>query len=130
MDILSKVLNYEETIFKEYIYKRNKLIQHIKSIQTLNDAQLLIFVNDMKEIIDPIKTSISGINFYFTNTDFKNNKNVIENQELITLYYLFLVLRLNLVSDVSELTLETERSEPDSDSVSESSESDVSESEL
>ena len=84
----------------------------------------------MKEIIDPIKTSISGINFYFTNTDFKNNKNVIENQELITLYYLFLVLRLNLVSDVSELTLETERSEPDSDSVSESSESDVSESEL
>ena len=105
------------------------LVQFI-SRSFINDAQLLIFVNDMKEIIDPIKTSISGINFYFTNTDFKNNKNVIENQELITLYYLFLVLRLNLVSDVSELTLETERSEPDSDSVSESSESDVSESEL
>lgn len=123
MDILSRVLNYESSIFEEYSSKRKNLIENIKGLSTLDRSQLFIFTNDLKAIIDPIKTSISAIDHYFTNTDFKNNSSFIEAQELNKLYYLFLGLRLNSCSD-SELSLETESSE-----VSEHSDSSVSDSE-
>ena len=124
MTILSKVLNYESSIFEEYSSKRKNLIENLKTLNmdTLDNSQLSIFMNDIKAIIDPIKTSISAIDHYFTNTDFKNNQSTLEQNDLGALFYLFLGLRLNSRSD-SELTLETE-------TLSESSESSVSLSEL
>ena len=128
MDILSRVLNYESSIFEEYSSKRKDLIENIKNLKRpLNSSELFIFINDIKAIIDPIKTSISAIDHYFTNTDFKNNDSFLEAQELNNLFYLFLGLRLNSRSD-SELALETEISDSDSEP-SETSES-VSESDV
>jgi len=127
MDILSRVLNYESSIFEEYSSKRKDLIENIKNLKRpLNSSELFIFINDIKAIIDPIKTSISAIDHYFTNTDFKNNDSFLEAQELNNLFYLFLGLRLNSRSD-SELALETEISDSEPSETSESvSESDVS----
>jgi len=128
MDILSRVLNYESSIFEEYSSKRKDLIENIKNLKRpLNRSELFIFINDLKAIIDPIKTSISAIDHYFTNTDFKNNDSFLEAQNLNALFYLFLGLRLNSCSD-SELALETEISDSDSEP-SETSES-VSESDV
>ena len=123
MTILSKILNYESSIFEEYSSKRKNLIENLKSlnIATLDNSQLSIFTNDIKAIIDPIKSSISAIDHYFTNTDFKNNQRILEQNDLGALFYLFLGLRLNSFSD-SELTLETEMLS-ESESESESSES-------
>ena len=127
MDILSRVLNYESSIFEEYSSKRKDLIENIKKQNKLDSSQLFIFINDLKAVIDPIKTSISAIDHYFTNTDFKNNASFLEAQELNNLFYLFLGLRLNSRSD-SELALETEISDS-SESVSDS-DSELSEPEL
>lgn len=128
MDILSRVLNYESSIFEEYSSKRKDLIENIKNLkQPLDQSQLFIFINDVKAIIEPIKTSISAIDYYFTNTDFKKNDSFLEAQELNNLFYLFLGLRLNSRSD-SELALETEISDS-SESVSDS-DSELSDSEL
>jgi len=128
MDILSRVLNYESSIFEEYSSKRKDLIENIKNLKRpLNHSELFIFINDIKAIIEPVKTSISAIDHYFTNTDFKNNASFLEAQELNNLFYLFLGLRLNSGSE-SELTLETEISDSDSEP-SETSES-VSESDV
>jgi len=124
MTILSKILNYESSIFEEYSSKRKNLIDNLKTlnIDTLDNSQLSIFTNDLKAIIDPIKTSISAIDHYFTNTDFKNNQSTLEQNDLGALFYLFLGLRLNSRSG-SELALETE-------TLSDSLESSVSLSEL
>jgi hypothetical protein len=107
MTFLSKVLNYESLIFEEYSSKRKNLIENIKKIETLDKRQSIVFINDLKAIIDPIKTSISAIDHYFTNLDFKNEENVTSFKELNDLFYLFLILRLKSFSE-SELTLETE----------------------
>jgi len=116
MDILSKILTYERFIFEEYSSKRKNLIHHIQTLKNLDKSQLAIFVNDVKDIIDPIKTSISAIDYYFTNTDLKKNKSVVEKQELQKVMMLYLLLDFR--DESSEETLEMETSE------SESSESD------
>jgi len=75
--LLSKILTYEQSVFDEYLSKRNLFLDHLKKTDfNLNTSQASILVNDIKAIIDPIKTSISEIEFYFTNTEFKNKKNM------------------------------------------------------
>lgn len=118
MTILSKILNYESSIFEEYSSKRKDLIDHIKSVSNLDNSQLLIFVNDLKAIIDPIKSSISAIDFYFSNTDFRNNESEIAFKKIKDLYFLFL---LTSFTD-SEEALDTEISESVSEPESEISE--------
>jgi len=116
--LLSKILNYESSIFEEYSSKRKDLIDHIKSVSNLDNSQLLIFVNDLKAIIDPIKSSISAIDFYFSNTDFRNNESEIAFKKIKDLYFLFL---LTSFTD-SEEALDTEISESVSEPESEISE--------
>ena len=112
--LLSKILNYEECIFNEFILKRKNLIENITKIDFLNKNQLFIFINDLKAIIDPIKTSTVAIDHYFTNTSFENNESVLEQEQLnklLSFYFLFGLF--------STEALETEIPESISESVSE-----------
>ena len=78
MDILSRILSYEDQVYQEYSTKRAKLLKHISEIDTtaLTKEQMCIFIHDVKSIIEPIKTSISEIDYYFTNIDFKKTESL------------------------------------------------------
>jgi len=115
-DLISKIITYEQGVFDEYTTKRGRFLNHLKSVSNLQHPDLSVLVNDVKAIIDPIKTSISEIDFYFTNTEFKNNKNREEN----TLLFYLLLLR-TFSSELSESSDSvSDKSVSVSDSVSES----------
>ena len=114
--LISKILNYENEIFNEYISKRKKLIKNIKEQSFLNKKQSLNFVNDLKAIIDPIKISIYSIDYYFTNLNFDKNNTEVDISKILCTY---LLLETYLTSSLD--TLDT--LEPESSESSESSES-------
>ena len=118
MDILEKILNYESHIFNEYLVKRNLMISHLKKVNLnlLNKNQLNVLVHDMKSVIDPVKTSISEIDYYFTNTDFKKTDNLKKLDQLKAMSLLYILLNQSETED-------TETSESLSEFVSESEES-------
>ena len=103
--LLFKILNYESTIFNEYLQKRSDLLNSVKeiNINTLSKKQLLIFISDIKSIIDPVKTSIASIDYYFTNTDFIKDDTIKSNEMVNTLFYLFLLSNFSS-SDDSEIS--------------------------
>ena len=112
--LISKILNYENEIFNEYISKRKKLIKNIKEQSFLNKKQSLNFVNDLKAIIDPIKISISSIDYYFTNLNFDKNNTEVDISKILCTY---LLLETYLTSSLDTLdTLESESSELSEDS--------------
>ena len=129
MDILQKILNYESQIFDEFLVKRQLMLSHLKkaNLSSLDKNQLNVFAHDMKSIIDPIKTSISEIDYYFTNTDFKKTKSLKHLNELKTMMSLYILFNQSETEDTEET--ETSESEsvsvPDSDSDSDSDSSEV-----
>jgi len=124
MDILSKILNYESRIFNEYTTKRQLMLARLSclNIDTLDKDQINVFVHDLKSIIDPVKTSISEIDYYFTNTDFKKTDNLNRLKQLKTISLLYILLNQSETEDT-----EVPESESVSDSVSDSEESSSSE---
>jgi len=93
---VDKILNYEKSIFDQYILKRNNLIENLKNLElkNLDNNQLLNLTSDIKLIIDPIKTSISSIDDYFTNLEYSFNnddsvKCISDLNKLMTLHLLF-----------------------------------------
>ena len=121
--LISKILNYEASIFEEYITKREKVVSSIKNMRNLNKNQELVFIHDIKEIIDPIKMSINSMDHYLSNVDFTDQKNINLTTD-ITLLYLLVGLRFNGIRSDSESELvsdtETLETEISSESVSES----------
>jgi len=103
MDILSKILNHEAEIHNQYTTKRTKLLEYIKQIEinNLNKDQLLIFINDLKAILDPIKTSISSMDHLLSNKFFKKEDSLQDHSYLL----FFLILKTFFVdsSDSDEL---------------------------
>ena len=124
MDILSKILNYESRIFNEYTTKRQLMLARLSclNIDTLDKDQINVFVHDLKSIIDPVKTSISEIDYYFTNTDFKKTDNLNRLKQLKTISLLYILLNQSETEDT-----EVPESESVSDSDSDSEESSSSE---
>lgn len=124
MDLLSKVIDYENSVFEEYLSKRKKLLEHLKTIKSLNKSQANVFIHDLKSIIDPIKTSISEIDHYFTNTDFKKTDNIDSYKKMNEFLYLFLLLYSFSELDETDISEASESSlSENSDSLSESSSS-------
>ena len=111
--LLLKILNYESKIFEEYSTKRTLFLEHLSQIKTnnLTQSQLLILINDLKDIIDPLKTSTSAIDYYFTNTSLEKSDS-IENSEKM-LFYLLLGRFFETMSESleSESVLTEESSE-------------------
>jgi len=107
--LISKILNYEKEVFDNYISQREKLLHHLSKIKTnKSKKELLIFINDLKSIIDPIKTSSEQIDFFL------NNKKCQNNVDDFTFIFVYFLLRPLLGSsdetDDSELS-ESELSE-------------------
>ena len=111
VNLLNKILNYENEIFNKFIHNRTNLIKNIKSlnVNNLNVNNLNQFINDLKSIIDPIKTSNEFMDIYFNNfkNDFKIDNSTKENN-FVLFYFLFkdffLQSSSELSSDDSELS--------------------------
>ena len=91
MDLKSKILDYEQNIFNEFIEKRDKLIKHINEIilPNLTKNQLDNFICDIKMILDPIKNASENIEYLLTNTNFNNDNSqndIKDFQNIILLY--------------------------------------------
>ena len=118
--LLSKILNYEQKVFHEYLDSRKKMLGFLHEIEInkLDESQLLIFIENLKNVIDPIKTSMSSINDLVS---FKNNNGVNEN-EFVLFYLLFgnLFFGDSSGSDSNDEILSVESPESDSDPDSES----------
>jgi hypothetical protein len=110
MDFLSRALNYENEIFEEYLAKRKELINFIQKLdfETLDKKQKIVFIENFKNVVDPLKTSISEIDTFNKDLTFKN---INERSTQVNLVYL---LYLALVGVSSDETLETEISESES----------------
>ena len=92
--LLNSVLNYENEIFNKYTELRNKFIKRINEIEInkLDKSQLLIFINDIKAVIDPIQLSIQNMNHFSDNLNFTNNESItdqLELQKMMTISLLF-----------------------------------------
>jgi hypothetical protein len=109
MDFLSKVKNYEQGVFDEFMAKRNKLLNTIENLnfETLDKKQKIIFIENFKNVVEPLKTSIQQIDTFNNDTDFKNQENVNTSTQVNFVYLLYLLL----FTFSEEETLETEISE-------------------
>ena len=107
MDFLSRALNYENKIFEEYLSKRKKMIDFIQKLdfETLDKKQKTVFIENFKNVVDPIKTSISQIDTFNEDLSFTNLNESRLKVDFVYLLYLFL-----FESSFDE-TLETESSE-------------------
>ena len=124
--LLNKILNYENSVFNEYSTKRKMLIEKINKINKLNKSQLLIFVNDIKDVIDPIKASCKNIDHLLSNVNFKNNKSFQSNKDMLSIVIMFYLFKdrldLNLISSEESEEIElTDSSDSDSSESSDSS---------
>lgn len=96
-----RIINYESTIFEDYVSRRNEFINNIKNmdINSLSNEQLNNFMHDIKMIIEPIKSSSENIDYYFTNNlvNFEKNNSITELKDfenIITLYQTINLLSL------------------------------------
>ena len=111
--LLFKILNYESEVFNKYLSKRKLLIENIKeiNINELSQRQLLIFISDLKDIIEPIKTSNDSIDYFFTNTLFDKNDSIKSSEAIKkALIYLFLGNGVS-GSETSDISLNSESSD-------------------
>ena len=97
MDLKSKILEYEQNIFNEFIEKRNKLIKHIDKIDTcvLTTNQLDNFICDIKMILDPIKNALENMDNLLTNTNFNNNNSHNDIKDFQNIILLYSILNQN-----------------------------------
>jgi hypothetical protein len=107
MDFLSRALNYENEIFDEYLSKRKKMIDFVQKLdfETLDKKQKIVFIENFKNVIEPIKTSISEIDTFNEDISFTNLNERSLKVDFIYLLYLF------LFDSSSDETLETESSD-------------------
>ena len=119
--LLSKILKYELTVFEDYCSKRKELLEYLEKIEInkLGRSELLIFIDTLKGIIDPLKISTDCMENLLKNKlpgSHATGPHFSESQ-FIMFYLLFGRL---FVSD-SELKDDTDsESVSDPDSVSES----------
>ena len=97
MDLKSKIIDYEQNIFNEFIEKRNKLIKHINDIDTcvLTTNQLDNFICDIKMILDPIKNALENMDNLLTNTNFNNNNSHNDIKDFQNIILLYSILNQN-----------------------------------
>jgi len=131
--LLSKILNYENDIFNKFIQKRTNLIKNLENLKTekkLDKTQLLYFINDLKCVIDSVKSTNDYIDEYFINYDttFKLNTSKNEN-EFILFYFFFKDFFFTTSSSELSESSETELSDSCSSSLSSSESVSSSESE-
>ena len=105
MDLLFKILKYEADVFEKYIESRKKLINFIKEVKINNlpNEKVLIFINDLKQVIDPIITCNDNIDYLISN-NMESELSITTQKELKEVFNLYLLLGcLRLGGSESEL---------------------------
>ena len=103
-----KIFNYEKKIHEEYLQNREIFLKNLEKIETnkLDQSQLLVFINDIKSIIDQTKSSISFIK-HFNELNFDDTE-VLDMNNFLTFYLLFGTNFFRTGrSELSDETLET-----------------------
>ena len=95
MSLIKQILDYEQTIHTDYIKKRELMVSELKKIDSFNFLDNDIMLNmvfDIKNVIDPIKNSITAIDFFIENKN-KNfiSKESVEESEHLTKIMQFIV---------------------------------------
>ena len=82
-----KIMNYERQIFEHYLKERQRFLKKLEKIETnkLTQDQLLVFINDIKNVIDPVKESINSMK-HFNKLNFNDTYSIDINNFL--LFYL------------------------------------------
>lgn len=97
--IKEEILKYENEILNKYLKKRILLINKIENIQfeNLNNNQLEICINDLKEITNSLINNCDNIDFFINNANhnFVNNQTIITNRYLTNLSVYFLNLPID-----------------------------------
>ncbi len=129
MSLLFKVLKYESEIFEKYQKNRTELLKFINEIE-INNApkeKVLIFINDLKQVIDPLITCNQNIEYLLSNNMESNESTEYQKnlKELFNVYLFLEYLRLlngtsdsELDSELDSLKLDRLESESESDSES------------
>jgi hypothetical protein len=132
MSLLFKILKYEQEVFEKYLESRKKLLCFIKQVKinNLSNEKVLIFINDLKQVIDPIITCNSNIDYLISN-NMESNDSIEYQKDLKEFFNLYLLLRLTGGGEESEELSElSELSVSELSELSEESELSVSVSEL
>ncbi len=110
MSLLFKIIEYESKVFNDYLLQRQSFLEHLKkiNINNLDNTKLSILINNIKDIIDPIKTSTSNIDYYLKDHLSPKNDNL--------LFYLLLGTIGSESLLLNEVRSESDSSESDSDS--------------
>ncbi len=126
--LLFKLLNYEECLFNTFVEKRKMFVNKLSetNFESLNEKQRSNFINDLQEIIHPIKNTIDSIdNFILNQPSFINEQSSKNNETMLNIvihYFLFEGLfKTEIPDEDSELSEEV--SSESSEEISESSES-------
>ena len=89
----TEILKYENKLFNDYIRGRNKLVRIIKNVDfdSLNNNQLIILINDLKEITESVKETCENIDYFSLNNSkkFKMNNTLKNKEDLIKLVCVF-----------------------------------------
>lgn len=98
MSLLFKVLKYESEIFEKYQKNRAELLKFIEEIEINNipKEKILIFINDLKQVIDPLITCNTNIEYLISNKmesgeSVEYQKNL---KEIFNIYFFLEYLRL------------------------------------
>ena len=92
--LLSKILNYEETIFNKFMQNRTNLIKNLNGLKEndniIDQEQLINFVNSLKCVTDSLKNTTNQIDEYFINYNVNFNKKTdLQDNNFIFFYFLF-----------------------------------------
>ncbi len=124
--LLNKILNYEQKVFYEYLANREIFRKRLHQINTntLTNNQLLIFIHDIKAILDPIKTSTDSIYHFCQNETFDDTTHLELDTYIKKIFpYLFL---LGGVGNTEQSESESESDSSDKSESDEYSDSDNS----
>ena len=98
---------------EQYSYDQQEFRRmYEKRIETnnLTQSQLLIFISDIKAIIDPLKSSTLAIEHYFTNTSFEKKNSINDTKNMLFYFLLTTLISESLDSESLELTEESSES--------------------
>ena len=88
MSINGKIILLSEELkesFNNILLLKDSLINKMleSNFSSFNDNQIINFINDIKQIKQPLENCITNINHFLNNNDMLNNESLINNNNII-----------------------------------------------
>ena len=88
MSINGKVVLLTEELkesFNTILQLKESLLQKMSesNFSSFNNNQIINFINDIKQIKEPLQNCITNINHFLNNNDMLNNESIINNNNII-----------------------------------------------